>query len=189
MSERWRCFVAVPIGPDLSAALRTAVERWRSRPDLEGLRWTDPDAWHLTLAFIGAVEADTVDTLRATLAGVASTSEPLTLTTGGVGGFPSARQGRVAWYGVADPDSALHALARRVRERLGLDPAAPFRGHVTLGRAKRDPVDLRAWRDSASAPAGTMEVRTLQLMRSHLGRGPARYELIESAALQAAARV
>ena len=53
----------------------------------------------------------------------------------------------------------------------------PFRPHVTLARARGRSVDLRAWLEGESAPApeGRSTVDELA-MRSHLGRGPARYE-------------
>ena len=42
--ERWRCFVAIPIGEALRADLRAAVEGWRRREDLAGMRWADAEA-------------------------------------------------------------------------------------------------------------------------------------------------
>jgi 2'-5' RNA ligase len=39
-------------------------------------------------------------------------------------------------------------------------------------------VDLRSWLASASAPEGELVADRIQLMRSHLGRGPARYETL-----------
>jgi 2'-5' RNA ligase len=41
----------------------------------------------------------------------------------------------------------------------------------------------------ADAPAGVLGVNRVQLMRSRLGRGPVQYEVLESFALGAAARV
>ena len=63
--ERWRCFVAVPIGEALRRDLAAAVEGWRIRPDLAGLRWTEPQSWHVTLAFLGPIEASSVTGLTA----------------------------------------------------------------------------------------------------------------------------
>ncbi|HEX9809386.1 MAG TPA: RNA 2',3'-cyclic phosphodiesterase [Alphaproteobacteria bacterium] len=189
MTESWRCFVAVPIGETLREALVDAVERWRARPDLDGLRWSNPGGWHVTLAFLGAVEADAIPDIRASIADVAAASQPLELEAGRVGGFPSARRARVAWYGVADPDGALAEVAARLRDALGLDAVAPFRPHLTLGRARGEPVDLSAWREAADEPSGILEVTGVELMRSHLGRGPARYEIIGSMPLGAPAHV
>jgi len=183
MSERWRCFAAVPIGEALRSQLAAAVETWKARPDLEGLRWTDPDGWHVTLAFLGAVNADGIDDIRATIAGVAAGSQALELETGGVGGFPSTRRARVAWYGVADPEGGLAEIAARLRGELGMDTSASFRAHLTLARARGEPVDLSTWRRAATEPSGVMRVTAIELLRSHLGGGPARYEVLSTAPL------
>ena len=186
--ERWRCFVAVPIGEALRRDLAAAVEGWRIRPDLAGLRWTEPQSWHVTLAFLGPIEASSVTGLTARLADAVEPRAPVHLRTGGVGGFPSAARARVAWYGITDLDGALTALAADVRRAAGVE-TSEFRGHVTLARARRDPVDLRAWLRDAEAALGELAVDRVDLMRSHLGRGPARYEVLESFTLGVAARV
>jgi RNA 2',3'-cyclic 3'-phosphodiesterase len=187
MTETWRCFVAVPLGEDLRLALRTLVDGWRDGPDVAGLRWTDPDSWHVTLAFLGSVEADRIDRIVASLREVAAAHRPMRLETGGLGAFPSAGRARVAWYGVADPDGRLAALARDVRRATGVT-GSEFRGHVTLARARRDPVSVRELVDRPS-PTGMLSVDHVALMRSHLGRGPARYEGLADVELGVTARV
>lgn len=177
MGERWRLFVAVPIPDELRAALVEAVERWRDRPDLAGLRWTDPAAWHLTVLFIGATDPAAVPGIVKALGEVASGHAPMRLATGGLGGFPAASRARVAWYGLHDADDALGHLARDVRRGIA-DQQSPFRAHVTLARAREQPVDLRDWIVNGGEPSGEMAVTRISLMRSHLGQGPARYETI-----------
>lgn len=190
MADRWRLFVAVPIGEDLRAALASSVASWQSRPDLDGLRWTDPDAWHVTLHFQGATDVGQVPRIVAAMARVAARHEPMHLATDGIGGFPSTGRARVAWYGVADPERRLRDLAEDVRSEMGAEGPNRFRAHVTLARARSEPVDLRPWIAEASAPAGRIEVADIELMRSHLGGGgPARYESVASARLGAPARV
>lgn len=189
MTESWRCFVAIPIGEPLRRDLAAAVERWRTWPDLVGLRWTDPAGWHVTLAFLGAVNPGHVAELGEAVRAVAVDGQPAVLRSGGVGGFPSARRARVAWYGIADPEGHLVDIADRLRTALELDSSAPFRPHLTLGRARGEPVDLSAWRTAADEPQGVREVTRLELMRSHLGRGPARYEIISSTPLGAPTHV
>ncbi|MGH2356932.1 MAG: RNA 2',3'-cyclic phosphodiesterase [Candidatus Limnocylindria bacterium] len=184
----WRLFVAVPLDEELRAALAAAVDAWRSRPGADGLRWTNPDGWHVTLAFLGATEASRVPALLSGLERAAGESPAFTLETGGIGGFPSARRARVAWYGVADPERRLRALAASVRRELKVEPG-PFRGHLTLARARdRDGVDLTGWLRPDEAPEGTLAVDRLVLYRSHLGRGPAQYEVVAEAPLGAMVR-
>ncbi len=185
---RWRCFVAVPLGDGLRAALAAAVDGWRARGDLARLRWADPGGWHLTLAFLGAVARPDVPSICAALAAASARHEPWRTATGGVGGFPSAARARVAWYGVADPDHRLAALAADLRAALGVEPGSPLRPHVTLARARREPADVRAWVASVRAPSAELTVDRLELVRSHLGAGPARYETLAATRLGAARR-
>jgi 2'-5' RNA ligase len=177
---RWRCFVAVPLGDELRASLGACVERWRSDAVTASLRWTDPDGWHLTLAFLGMTDPGQVPAIVEALSAAASTASSATFDTGGLGAFPSRGRARVLWYGVRDEDHALRRLAVALRDRLGMPPDDRFRAHVTLARCRTDPVDLRPFLETAVAPDGVLDMTAIQLMRSHLGRGPARYESLAS---------
>jgi 2'-5' RNA ligase len=188
MTTPWRCFVSVPIGDDLRAALADALEGWKARSDLSKLRWSDPAGWHLTLAFIGDTEPGAVERLTERLTAAASGHRRFELPTGGLGGFPSDARARVAWYGVADPDGRLERLAADVGRAVDLEPDRPFTAHLTVARATPDRTDLRAWVTEADAPAGVLPVNRVDLMRSHPRNGPARYELLASAPLGGAAR-
>jgi RNA 2',3'-cyclic 3'-phosphodiesterase len=185
MGETWRTFVAIRISDELRATLAGAAEDWRGRPDLAGLRWIDPGAWHLTVAFIGATDPARVDEIVSALDRAAAAHEMMTLEGGGLGGFPSAGRARVAWYGISDGGGRLHRLALDVSSAAGIDVPSRFRAHLTLARARDEPVDLRAWIAEADIPAGRFDVDRLELMRSHLGRGPAHYETLASVKLGA----
>ena len=177
----WRCFVAVPIGDQLRAALSSAVDVLRGAPGAEDLRWTDPSGWHATLAFLGRTDPDRVPSLADALTEVAGRFTSFTLRTGGIGGFPSPPAARVVWYGIEDPDGRLAGVASAVREAVGLDDDQPFRPHLTLARARGDG---RARIDPAMhAPTGALRVDELVLYRSLLGGGPARYEPLAIARL------
>ena len=186
---RWRCFIAVPLGGALRRDLALAVDLWRERPDLARLRWTDPDAWHVTFAFLGSVPESSVPTILEAVAEVARAHAPMSRTTGGLGAFPTARRARVAWYGVADPDARLGSLATDLTRSLGLEAPGPFHPHVTLARVRGTPADLRSWLGTATAPEGALVADRVHLMRSHLGAGAARYETLASIPLGVHARV
>ena len=176
--ERWRLFVAVPIGEELRGALRDAVAGWGTDEQVEGLRWTDPDGWHVTLAFLGETDPAAVPELAERLAAVAARHEPTKLRTGGLDAFPTRARARVAWYGVEDVDGRIAALSADVSAALSLGATQTLRPHLTLARAQGDHVDLRSWLGSASAPAGNLVADRIELMRSHVGAGPARYETV-----------
>ena len=181
--ERWRCFVAISIGDGLRRDLRTAVDGWRGREDLAGLCWAGADAWHVTLAFLGSIDSASVAGVVEHLATVAEAHPATSFTTGGLGGFPAPARARVAWYGIENADGRLARLAVDVTVALGLDASRPLRPHLTLARARREPVDLRPWLASASAPTGVLAADRLELVRSHLGRGPAQYETLAALTL------
>src|SRR6188508_3051487 len=175
MSERWRCFVAVPLGDALRSALSDCVAEWRRQPPADALRWAEPDAWHLTLAFHGSVNPDDLAGIEAAMRRVAAAHEPGEVATGRLGAFHRPGSARVLWYGVADSAGQLAALAGDLAAALGRSGDEPFRAHITLARTRRRPVDLRGWIEAAaaSAPEGRIIVDRVELMRSHIGRGPA----------------
>jgi 2'-5' RNA ligase len=178
IDERQRLFVAVPIGVELREALSAAVGGWRNDEALAGLRWADPQGWHVTLAFLGATDASAVPALVERMGPVALEHEAMSASTGGLGAFPTPARARIAWYGVADPEGRIGRLAADVGAAFGLDTSRPLRPHLTLARVRRQPVDLRSWLASTPAPEGELVADRIQLMRSHLGKGPARYETL-----------
>ena len=110
-----RLFVAVwppPPVVDVLAAL--------PRPSLPGVRWTTPDQWHVTLHFFGPVEPALVPSLVAALPDL---DVPVTI------GPATARLGRSI---LVVPVDGLDEVAAS----LPWPAARPFRGHLTLARAK-----------------------------------------------------
>lgn len=182
-----RAFIAVQPSPAVRTALYDAAASLRS---LElPVRWVQPEALHLTLAFLGRIEDAQVGAILEAMADAAATQPPLDLTLTGLGAFPRRGDARVVWVGVAAPPSlgALRADLTARLESLGFArEAREFAAHLTLGRAKRDtarvvlpasPFDFRA----------TFPVEEIVLMRSHTDPGGARYERIAGAALGALA--
>ena len=155
-----RLFVAVWPTDEVVALLRSL-----ERPD--GVRWTSPEQWHVTLRFLGDVPASSVPALADALpAGPAGTA---------VVGPATARLGPSV---LVVPVAGLDDLAAEVRRRtLPLVPASErrgFRGHLTLARARRGskvPPALAGTPFSATWP-----VRRLSLVRSELTAAGARYE-------------
>jgi 2'-5' RNA ligase len=180
----WRCFWAVPIPSALRLSLADAVAALRNDPQIEAdWRFADAGGWHVTLAFLGATPADSVRSLADGVADAVRGLAPFELATGGLGGFPSRHRARVLWYGVSDPERRLRDMARDVQLATGLADGTPFRPHITLARA-RD----RRGTDAGElvvreVPIGAVPVRGVTLLRSHLGRGPARYEVLAEVSL------
>ncbi len=180
-----RLFVAV----NLSSAMREEIAQCVRPLDaaFPDVRWTPAEALHVTLRFLGTVADEQVDGLRAVLDACAVAHAPFRLRVGGLGAFPRLARPQVLWLAV-DDGGVLQAVARDLER--GLEPLghAPepraFTPHVTIGRA-------RSRRGSRPAPGplpaceigAAMHVETIDLMQSHLGQGPARYEIVHVAPL------
>jgi 2'-5' RNA ligase len=67
----------------------------------DGLRWTVPDQWHLTLAFMENVAERHLDDLVERLGRAAPRRTPFELGFAGGGAFPNAGRAKVLWLGVA----------------------------------------------------------------------------------------
>jgi 2'-5' RNA ligase len=135
------------------------------RPAIDGTRWTTRDQWHVTLRFYGEVDDPEVivDALR-----------PVTLPHATVSLGPRAAMlGRgvvqLPAHGLDDVAACIRAATATIGAP---DPHRRFRGHLTLARTKGR-VDLRALALACEWQAGEVE-----LLRSHLGRGGARYETL-----------
>jgi len=183
-----RLFVAL----NLPEAERERLHEATSGLRAAGLpvRWVARDALHLTLAFLGEVAEARVDAIRSALERVASRHAAFAVEIGGLGAFPGTRRPRVVWVGIeAVPE--LLALQRDVAAALaplGFEPEArAFSPHLTIGRARHDtrPGEFGPFERHVAALryGATITMRSLDLMRSHLGPTGARYERIAAAPL------
>jgi 2'-5' RNA ligase len=107
-------------------------------PRLTGLRWLSPGQLHLTLSFLGDVDAPAEDQLREALRQVRV--RPFFLPICGLGVFQVGGRPSVVWAGIGKGHPHLFLLHRRIQDAVlqaGLEPdLKPFHPHITLGRAK-----------------------------------------------------
>lgn len=113
-----RLFVALEVADDVRERIDAALAELREGDD--GLRWSRPDGWHVTLAFLGEVTA-AVDVVTAAVArGVeAAAVGPVRLRLDRPGRFGR----RAAWLGIVDdPPGAVTRLGDAIQT--ALDEAA-----------------------------------------------------------------
>lgn len=138
-----RCFVGLPLPESWQAGLGRVTLRL-SGELASRISWTRPGNWHLTLKFLGDVDAGLVPAVAEALGGIVF--RPFALAVGRAGFFPplDARGGRgvprVLWAGLALGGPECARLAAEVERALApLGFAADVRGfsaHLTLGRVK-----------------------------------------------------
>ena len=174
-----RLFVAAPLTEEARQAL-SALIRDRVPDGLPG-RPAPPRNWHLTLRFLGDADAVGSDRVAAALDG-ADLGGSFSVTWGGMGAFPRPRRATVLWIGLTAGAGRLAALAANVEaasQAAGFSPEdRPFRAHMTLSRIRPDR-DVRSLVEEFAPAAVAMRVDRVALYRSHLGRGGARYEVVE----------
>lgn len=182
--------MAVLLAPAIRARLAAEVERLR--PLAGEVAWVAPDNFHLTLKFLGDVEAARLDAVAAALAAATGAAAPFDLVVRGLGAFPSPRRPRVLWAGIDEGAGPTAVLARRVDDALApLGFAREDRGfsaHVTLGRI-RTPRASPGLPDALGGGAtfGRQPVERVALMRSRLSPRGARYTELVAVPLAAGA--
>ena len=168
---------------------RLAAEVERLRPLARDVAWVGPDSFHLTLKFLGGVEAARLDAIAAALADAAATCGPFDLGVGDLGAFPSRTRPRVLWAGIDDGAAAAAMLASRldvVLAPLGLPPEGrTFSAHVTLGRVRAPRPNPRLAQALSGGAFGRQRVDRLSLMRSELSPRGARYTELVAVPFQA----
>lgn len=161
---------------DLSRTLRKALDAaaWQCA-------WVPPPNLHVTLRFLGDIDAGTAPALSDVLARIARQHTPLKLTVRELLTFPDAEAPRVLTLSIADGHDGLAALHRAVDDacfELGFPrETRPFRGHVTVARVKQQGSPL----NTLALPrldAGLAVVQEVTLYRSDLLRAGVEYHAL-----------
>jgi RNA 2',3'-cyclic 3'-phosphodiesterase len=146
---------------------------------VEGARWQDDAKLHLTLRFIGDVDARTGDDILVALASLRAA--PFDIVLSGVGSF--AHKGRIdtLWAGVTphEPLATLHKKTDHALVRAGLPSEnRAYRPHITLARGRMGPTDAFL-NGHATLTSPPFTVGHFGLYESTLGSDGARYTLVE----------
>jgi len=171
--ELIRTFIAIEIPDDVKSKMREVQDVLRKSGADVG--WVRPEGVHLTLKFLGNVEAGRIGELMASVSAAVSGTGPFELIVGGIGVFPNERSLRVVWLGLGGGMDALASLYEKVEavcETLGFKrESRPFRPHLTLGRVKsprgRERL-IRAVAELEKIEAGRFTAGAVSVMKSEL---------------------
>lgn len=179
-----RLFVSVDL-PALGDAVASFQEELEP---ISGIRCTDPGNTHVTLKFLGEVDADRLDVVSAAVERAVEGSglEPFDVQLSGLGAFPSREYITVVWAGVEEGATPLQRLFEAVEAELTAEGFEPeehsFTPHATIARmdhaAGKDRVqDLLRTRDP---DLGVQHVETVALTESTLTDGGPEYETVQA---------
>jgi 2'-5' RNA ligase len=182
-----RLFVSFTLPPQVQQAV--AAVRHRISPTLPArtLSWVEPSTLHVTLRFLGDVDAEAIPQLEAQLRTGLVGRDPIPVRCHAVAWLPGPRRPRVLYAHVSAAPGTLEDLHRRVREAtagVGVpEPDRPFVAHATLARIRthdrRPALDWgRLIEPFHDAEFGAWTVESCQLMASELRPEGARHTVV-----------
>jgi RNA 2',3'-cyclic 3'-phosphodiesterase len=192
-TELIRVFVAIELNEAVQSALREVQAHLKKAVPRGSVRWVQPEGIHLTLKFLGDIPPAQVPEISEALLRAGTNVAPFTITVEGRGCFPDTRRPNVIWVAITEKTGALARLQKAVETEispLGYPPEGrAFRPHLTLGRTNRDAGIDKLHQVGAAVEAsvvevlGTVEARSLCLIRSELRPGGAVYTRLAEAPL------
>ncbi len=191
--EQVRCFIAVELPEEIRAGLSRLQTKLKSGNQFS-VKWVDPYSVHLTLKFLGNVNADMTSQITEAMGEAAQGVSPFHLEIKGLGVFPNPRRVQVIWVGISGEVDKLLQLQKGIESnlaRLGFAPEArAFTPHLTLARVRDQASPDERQRlgqliASTKFEAGyTFPVNAVSLMRSQLTREGAIYSQLSSVELR-----
>jgi len=181
---RMRLFVGIPLAVAVRGELSGLAARLKSKDD--GLRWTAPESWHITLEFLGNTSPEQYECVAARLSELHLPSVPIALEK--LEFFARAGILIVA----VRPAPQLLLLQQRVSAAAGLcgftPETRPYQPHITLARSKgkgrsQEPTQLKAKIQRQPAFTSYLAEEFL-LYESFLGATGSRYEVRKRFLLQ-----
>ena len=137
--EHWRLFIAIQIPDPVKDRIEQAQAALRRACAGAKIRWARRDQFHLTLRFMGYVDAARIPELESVLHATCGRFAPLRLRAQGIGFFPPARPPRVVWVGIdgGEPLRDIQRATECAAIPFTSEPAEKaFTGHITLGRVR-----------------------------------------------------
>ncbi len=136
-----RLFIAVPLPEKIKDALKKLQDKISDHYS-DVFRLLHPDNMHLTIHFLGNIDAKKIPELKQNIQAVTSGHRKFNLLIQGTGAFPSFRKPKVLWTGAASPDTelvSLHDDLIPVLTAFGIEiDDRPFRGHITLAYGRKN---------------------------------------------------
>lgn len=188
MPDTIRTFIAVEIPENVISSIRDIQQ------DLKAygvdIRWIRPENIHLTLKFLGDVQAADIENISGVMSGTAEGVSSISLQAKGIGVFPGVKRPRILWVGLTGQLELLSRLQKSLDANLkGIGfptEKRPFKGHLTIGRIKTE-INSKIFVDALTAfrsfESETFVADRIVLFKSELKPSGAVYTNLASATL------
>jgi 2'-5' RNA ligase len=178
-----RLFIAIDIDETITQKIKNLIADLGG--SLRGVRWVREDGIHITLKFLGEVDATKADEVTRSLEQISSRHSAMSINISQLGKFPERGAPRIIWLGAQEDSGALKKLAVDIEEemrKIGFEKEnRDFKPHVTLGRVKRyQQVEkgIPAKWNHEEISFGSFRAEQIFLVKSTLRPDGARYEKI-----------
>ena len=136
--EKLRAFLAVALSESMLQEAQQFVAHIQSfNPKF---RYIPKDNWHLTLHFLGSIDAAQLPKLKDALQAAFEKASPFELQLRGSGGFPPGKRHHLLWLGVDGELETLNHIYHLEEDVLSAHSIKvedrPFHPHITIARCK-----------------------------------------------------
>ena len=187
-----RAFIAIDLPQATKYALAGLQDQLREAE--ADVKWVAPQNIHLTLKFLGEINAGQVSKISAIIEDVASDNPDFTLRINSLGAFPRIDYLRVIWVGLDKGDAQIKKIARELEEKIekiGIPKEdRPFSSHITIARTRSNKnrqkliLDLKKLSEGFKLDDSEFKAGKITLFKSDLSpKGPT-YEVLKSANLK-----
>lgn len=132
-----RTFIGIKVRPDNQC--KKIISSIQKELSGESIRWTEPDNFHITLAFIGNTEESLIPVISTMLEEKCSVHPEFEITLKSLGVFKSPEDPRVLWIGLHFSEKLIslqESITNGLIEQGIKTDDKPFSPHLTLGRIK-----------------------------------------------------
>lgn len=184
-----RAFIAVTLDPQVVDKIADASARLRL--EMAGVRWVAPANFHLTLKFLGGIDAAMIEPIGTAIRQRLSLFQRFTINAKGLGVFPDPKRPRVLWVGLTgDRLVSLASIVESALQPVGFTAETrKFTPHLTIGRwrqADRAPKSLvQQLENWKSYEFGESDVASVHLIQSVLNPKGASYSRLVTIPLSA----
>jgi len=182
-TDNLRVFLAISISPPVSLILRRQLASLKSTLENDELRWIAQQNWHITVKFIGAIQAQKIPALTNELTTELQHVPSFQLKLSSVDWFPNHTKPFML-AAIPAPCEPLLQLAVHLKEtltRYGATPnSKPFRAHLSLARSHKGAKRTSSYLLPAPLTPITVPVSQIVLYQSQLEKQGVYYSKLAS---------
>lgn len=187
-----RTFIAIALPKEIKDYLSNLQTQLKASG--ADVKWVAAQNIHLTLKFLGEIEAKKLEEISFILKDVSRGKNPFSVSLSCLGAFPKIHFPRIIWIGLDKGDKEIKEIAQELEQKIektGVPAESkPFSSHITIGRTKsmlnRDKliVNFKIQEDFLKQYHPEFNVTKITLFKSTLTpKGPI-YEVLKEAELR-----